>query len=366
MGTWGYNAFQNDNAADWLDELGDSDDPLIVENTLACVDKAGADAEKCDCEEAIAAATIAAGARYDPPVDLPVKARSWVKATGFVPSNKLLRLGLRVAKKIGRRSELRLAWQDSGILAGWQRSLERLCSILQEALTEQTPKRQPRPKARRATVADIMMEIAPNEQSARRRELLKKLRLLKDPNKTIGGKGLNSLTPLHWASIRGLIPEIELLIAKGANVNHRDGLMASPVIFAVKKNQTLALSKLLAAGGDVNAAFRAAAKYNRVAIMRSLVQRGHDPKSDPAVAHDAASTGATRSIRLLVSYGVPLDSLNQLGNTPLHEAVCMKQYSAARVLLDCGAKRSTRDVDGNTPAELAASFGLRKFARLLA
>ncbi len=366
MGTWGHNAFENDNAADWLVELENSDDPLIVENALACVDKAPADAEMCDCEEAVGAATIAAGARYDPPVRLPRQARRWVKATGFVPSNKLLRLGLRVAKSIRRRSELQQAWQDSGNLPRWDRSLERLCSKLKAALDEPVPKRDPTPKARRVTVAEMMMEITPDEQSARRSELQNKLRKLKNPNKEVGGKGLNALTPLHWASIRGLIFEIELLIAKGADVNYRDGMFGSPVVFAVKNNQKEALSKLLAAGGDVKAAFRSAARYSRVAILRWLIRQGHDPKCAPTAMHAAASNGATRSIRLLADNGVPLDSWDEIGSTPLHEAVYKKKYSSARALLDCGAKRETRDEGGKTPAELAASFDLRRFAKLLA
>jgi ankyrin repeat protein len=65
------------------------------------------------------------------------------------------------------------------------------------------------------------------------------------------------------------------------------------------------------------------------------------------------STEALLTQVLLGTKGIEIDSLNVLGQTPLHIACMRKNWSVARLLLKAGADPNVRDRRGYTPGQLA-------------
>jgi ankyrin repeat protein len=70
-------------------------------------------------------------------------------------------------------------------------------------------------------------------------------------------------------------------------------------------------------------------------------------------------------MRILIDAGVPLDHVNRLGWTALHEAIVLgdggaDHLAAVRLLLGAGADPELPDGDGTSPRDLAASRGYSK------
>ena len=60
-------------------------------------------------------------------------------------------------------------------------------------------------------------------------------------------------TPLHYATFGGHKEVVELLIAKGADVNAKDGVGETPLHWAAKEGNKEVVELLIAKGADVNA-----------------------------------------------------------------------------------------------------------------
>ena len=79
-----------------------------------------------------------------------------------------------------------------------------------------------------------------------------------------------------------------------------------------------------------------------------------------------ATLGDPAAIRLLVSAGARTDAQDNAGNTPLHEAVLSRQAVAVEALLQAGANRELKNLEGFTPADIAARDGYGPTAAALA
>jgi len=78
---------------------------------------------------------------------------------------------------------------------------------------------------------------------------------------------------------------------------------------------------------------------NHASLVRLLLADGLSPSTtDPeqgqlSVLHFAAQNGAIDVMRLLLEAGAEANSLTNLGDTPLHDAVCDGQLACARELI---------------------------------
>ncbi len=113
-GTWGSGPFDNDTAADWLYELGNSEPGYVVE-TLRRVSTSHGYIQVDDCVAAIAASEVVAGSLGKPHVSLPESAREWLKERR---PDTLLAAAPIAGKAIARclsmeDSELRQLWAES-------------------------------------------------------------------------------------------------------------------------------------------------------------------------------------------------------------------------------------------------------------
>jgi hypothetical protein len=133
MGSWGVDAFENDNAADWAFQLEEAEDLTLVRETFALVtDGVQDDNDAVDADvacEALAACEVIARlkgnwARQDPfsePVD------RWVTAHPSQLRADLVEQACSAIDSIlGPRSELAQLWDEAGKIDAWRASVQDL------------------------------------------------------------------------------------------------------------------------------------------------------------------------------------------------------------------------------------------------
>ena len=88
--------------------------------------------------------------------------------------------------------------------------------------------------------------------------------------------------------------------------------------------------------------------------------------SGNGVMHYAAMAAMPDGLRFLSGKGLPTDSRNSDGQTPLMLALKQDSVETVNMLLSLGADASTRDASGSTPLHLAVYWGAMDCLRLLA
>ncbi|WP_137843793.1 ankyrin repeat domain-containing protein [Microbacterium sp. 2FI] len=147
---------------------------------------------------------------------------------------------------------------------------------------------------------------------------------------------------------RGDTREALALIARGADVDARDDMLDSVLLYAGAEGMDEVVRAALAAGGDLTVTNR----YGGIAVIPAS-ERGH-----------------VSTVALLIEAGSDLDHVNRLGWTALHEAIVLGTGGPAhqeivRLLLAGGADPRLPDRDGTTPRELAEQHGWSEIAGLL-
>ncbi|KAB0326802.1 DUF4259 domain-containing protein [Janthinobacterium sp. PLB04] len=124
MGTWALDAFGNDYAMDWAQDLHEYKTLELVETTLDnVIDSQEAQLEAPFAAEALAALEVIARLLGKPGEGDPATAEvdEWVAACKKKVTPPLLQKARLVFDKIGgEASELRQLWQDSEHFADWQ------------------------------------------------------------------------------------------------------------------------------------------------------------------------------------------------------------------------------------------------------
>jgi len=122
-----------------------------------------------------------------------------------------------------------------------------------------------------------------------------------------------SWTPLRWATFGGHKEIVELLIAKGADVNAKDVFMGmTPLHYALNKEIA---ELLIAKGADVNA------KGKRGTPL-----------------HYTATFGSSKVVKLLIDKGADVNAKTDAGRTPLDRAIVMDKTKIADLLRKHGGK----------------------------
>ena len=152
------------------------------------------------------------------------------------------------------------------------------------------------------------------------------------------------VTPLMYAAVVGSVEAMSLLVDAGADVNARNDVGSTALIWSATD---LARVKLLIEhGANVNAA----------------TDRGRTPLLVAAMADRSADV-----VRFLVSKGANVHAVDNVKMSALHAATMGGDAGTVRMLIDAGVAIDTSDAGGYTPLINAAQHGnVRAVEMLLA
>lgn len=165
---------------------------------------------------------------------------------------------------------------------------------------------------------------------------------------------------LFRAAASGRATKVRELIDRGADVDARNMIGATPIYLAVANGRVKAAEVLLRAGADPTIAppnqptLAEAASHPQIRELLGL----SDPGGLVGALINAACKGMIGTIRALAAAGADLDGAGERGDTPLGGAVRCLQPKAALLLLERGANPDRPDREGKTPL-MDASQGLR-------
>lgn len=128
-------------------------------------------------------------------------------------------------------------------------------------------------------------------------------------------------TGLHCAVETGRNAVLELLTARGADLNARDGQNITPLHLAAVKNNAEACRILIDAGSSVD--------------VTGFTSRDGSAESTPL--HLAAESGAREAVELLLSRGANVNAVNNFQRTPLFWARKAGKTDVAELLAAHGA-----------------------------
>jgi uncharacterized protein len=150
------------------------------------------------------------------------------------------------------------------------------------------------------------------------------------------------------AAERGDPASVKALIARGANVNAKDGKQDSAFLIASANGHTAVVKLTLDAGADLKSTNR----YGGTGLI-------------PACHH-----GHLETVKLLLTTKVDVNHVNNLGWTALLEAVILgdggpTHTEIVRLLLAHGARAGIADREGVTPLQHARRRNYSRMAELL-
>ena len=142
----------------------------------------------------------------------------------------------------------------------------------------------------------------------------------------------SSLKPIHVAAMGTSTRITEYLLSLGASCTDLDSHGKSPLHFCrTASNAELLLSK----GANID----------------------HKDKLGFTAAHSAASMGTEEVLQALINAGAKLNSQDNSSGTPLHCAIERKSHTMAEMLLKAGADINAPDKNGRTPLLVAMNTG---------
>jgi ankyrin repeat protein len=175
------------------------------------------------------------------------------------------------------------------------------------------------------------------------------------------------LTPLHYAANGGHIDAVNVLLARGADVEaERIGGFTALHDAIVKKHRNVA-QLLVSHGGKIHDEMSAA--YVDKQTVQLLLDLGADvnkrDKRGMSPLDEAAFRGNTDVLQLLLDHGADINGRDEGGSTPLHNAASMGEAGAVKLLLENGAEVDAKAKNGYTPLCRAIQSSQLKVAEVL-
>jgi Domain of unknown function (DUF4259) len=125
MGGWGAGSFENDDAQNFLGELG-SKEPEDLKLILAHAADHEGYLEAPDSSVAIAAAEVVAAAKGHPTPSVPARISEWIGRFEGAPSVEMTELARRAVERVRLNSELKDLWLEAEGLNEWSAVLRDL------------------------------------------------------------------------------------------------------------------------------------------------------------------------------------------------------------------------------------------------
>ncbi|XP_065169761.1 ankyrin repeat and death domain-containing protein 1A-like [Atheta coriaria] len=185
-------------------------------------------------------------------------------------------------------------------------------------------------------------------------------------------------SPMHWASSRGNLDIMEMLIAAKCDIEARDKYGMRPLLMAAWHGHREAVRLLINTGACTNSNNKklftlliCAAKNNRVDVIEFLLETLEDVNMDAvdmegqtALFH-AAMEGHAGVVQRLGENGAALDKRNKDSKTALHVASERGHAAVAEYLLAHDADVEAKDAGDNTSLHLAAQHQQTKLVQVL-
>lgn len=187
-------------------------------------------------------------------------------------------------------------------------------------------------------------------------------------------------TALTLACAGGHEELVELLLSRGADIEHRDKKGFTPLILAATAGHDKIVEILLNHGADIEAQsertkdtpLSLACSGGRYDVVELILARGankeHRNVSDYTPLSLAASGGYVNIIRMLLQHQAEINSRtgSKLGISPLMLAAMNGHTAAVRLLLDCGSDINAQiETNRNTALTLACFQGRHEVVSLL-
>ncbi len=205
----------------------------------------------------------------------------------------------------------------------------------------------------------------------RRDDVPELLELLLSRGADVGQRGINDYTPLHAAAELGDLALVDLLLRHGADPDEitRIDDMETALEVAIKARQTAVVERLAPLTTRLD--WEAASKAGDIRGLARLLARGHDIDARDGFGQTAlmraAHAGRTEAVEWLIEHGADLDHSSKFHLTALMLAVIGGHAATARALLRAGADTAAKGSGapgfaGKTVADLAEERGDKRLA----
>jgi len=221
----------------------------------------------------------------------------------------------------------------------------------------------PEPETKEGTLSKIPEEIIKAIKKNNIQLIKKLLENGGDINKIflIDGKELN---PLMYASYKGFIEIMKILIQKGADVNLQTPKGFTSLMRAVNSNIEETVNLLLDNGANVNLkdyqgtiALYYTIRNNNTNIADILLKKGADintqDKDGDTLLHNSIFEEKPEMVEFFLQKGINVNLKNKNGKTPLIEAAYIKNIDIVKMLCRAGANINIQDINGKTPLQHA-------------
>nr|XP_045587401.1 transient receptor potential cation channel subfamily A member 1-like [Procambarus clarkii] len=169
-------------------------------------------------------------------------------------------------------------------------------------------------------------------------------------------KNMNQMTPLHFAAQKGELDTLNLLIQKGANPNIKDNQKYLPLHYAAECGYhecCKVLASFYSVGRtqdrqDIPPVMLAARKghyrcYKEMVDAKANMNLDYKDGVGNTALHITAKLGFEKFVDLLLETGAPPDIQNNVGNTPVMEAVIKNKVNCVKELIENGAVVSIKN-----------------------
>jgi ankyrin repeat protein len=184
------------------------------------------------------------------------------------------------------------------------------------------------------------------------------------------------LPPLIKAAEKGDIVAIRAMLARGTDIQVRDGRARTALMYAAANGDTVIMQTLLVSGAEVNARdalgwtalMLAAGSGDNGAVQTLLAYKPHvNAKTNngwTALMH-ATARGHVAIVQSLLSNGAEANAKDRDEQTALLLAVQGGHTAIVQALLASGADPQMQNREGKTPLTIAESEGFSNIAQLL-
>jgi ankyrin repeat protein len=209
---------------------------------------------------------------------------------------------------------------------------------------------------------------------------LQSLKLLHDSGDNLNNLDILGRSLLHHASYNNQEKIVKFLIENHCNVNSRAQFNVTPLHWAVER-KLLNITKLLiengadlecqrTENGHIMTPLMHACEIGDSATVKLLVTKGANLTSIDSnefnCLHYASKNGQTEALKILLENKVnPNEVVKTSKYSPLHFAVDSGNFVAVKMLVDYGANIEYRNLEGNTPLSNAALGGKVEIANFL-